>query len=54
MLKLKNCDNLLKVWWFKASGKIKRHIDLVDETRCNFKTTVVVKRRESGKEKMIY
>lgn len=36
-----------KVWWFKVSGKIQEHIDLVDEARAILKQ-LVVRRRESG------
>jgi hypothetical protein len=36
-----------KIWWFKASGKIKHHMSLVDEARAILKQ-LVVKRRKSG------
>lgn len=35
-----------KIWWFKLSGKIQKHMDLVDEARVILKQ-LVVRRRES-------
>ncbi|MFC7357952.1 cytochrome P450 [Jejudonia soesokkakensis] len=37
-----------KIWWFKLSGKIKKHMDLVDEARAILKQ-LVTRRIESGK-----